>query len=187
MNEPKKILIITGAAPCVIDDLTALAMDDSQADFMAIGLDAVDRYPWPIRYCATYHPPDIPQIRARREALIGRVDFTIIFHEQRIKRIILNFAERRKERDNSYIIIAKHWTPSGSSSLLGVQAALAMGYRRIILCGCPLIGNNAKGGKYEKFQAGWEAVSNELAGRVRSMSGWTAEFLGRPTEEWLNE
>lgn len=194
MDTPQKLLIITGSAPCVIDDLTALprripAADDMAigldfmtalkseiprrilaADYMAIGLDAVDKYPWPIRYCATFHPAEIPQIRARREALIGRVDFAIISHERH------EFVE---------IFVGDWWQPSGSSSLLGVQAALRMGYKRIILCGCPLAGQNDKGGKYEGFRTGWEARKKDLVDCVRSMSGWTADFLGKPTEEWL--
>lgn len=179
MNEPKNILIITGAAPCVIDDLTALANGDTMphhvpvspmADFMVIGLDAVDKYPWRIKYVATYHPDEIPQIRKRRELAGGNTDYLMI----------------SQAPGPGVDIVEPYRSPSGSSSLLGVLAALRMGYRRIILCGCPLIGKNDKGGKYETFQAGWQAVSKELSGRVRSMSGWTAGFLGMPTEEWLN-
>ena len=170
MDATKKCLIITGSAPCVIDDLTALAMDDSRADFMAIGLDAIDKYCWPVKYVATYHPEDIPQILARREARIGRVDFAIVCHK------------RCKHVD---IVITDYWQPSGSSALLGVQAALRLGYRRIILAGCPLTGKNDKGGKYENFRNGWEARRKEIGDHVRSMSGWTAEFLGWPTKEWL--
>lgn len=191
MDTPQKTLIITGSAPCMLDDLTVLATAvsspspltgegrvrveclfpaPSECDFMAIGLDAVDKYGWPIKYVATYHPEDIPQILARREARIGRVDFTIICHVQ---------------CDHVDIVIKDYWTPSGSSALLGVQAALRMGYKRIILCGCPLIGKNDKGSKYESFRTGWEARKKELAACVRSMSGWTRDFLGAPTEEWL--
>ena len=171
MNEPKKILIITGAAPCVIADINALSFPEyCTVDWMAIGLDAVDKYNWPIKYVATYHPVDIPEIRKRRELAGGNTDYLLI----------------SQAPGPGVDIVEPFRPPSGSSSLLGVLAALRMGYRRIILCGCPLTGNNAKGSKYETFQAAWQAFSKELAGRVRSMSGWTAEFLGRPTEEWLN-
>jgi hypothetical protein len=60
-----------------------------------------------------------------------------------------------------------------------------MGYQRIILCGCPLIGKNDKAGSYETFRRGWEARRQELEDRVRSMSGWTREYLGAPDREWL--
>jgi hypothetical protein len=137
---------------------------------MAIGLDAVDKYRWPIRYCATYHPAEIPEIRRRREACGGNGDYQIISHEQ---------------RGGVQIYIADWWKPSGSSSLLGVQAAIRMGYTRIVLAGCPLTGKNAKNGDYENFRKGWEAHAKDLGDRVRSMSGWTLNFLGAPTDEWL--
>jgi hypothetical protein len=168
MNEQTNNLIITGSAPCVWIDIAAVPRVGA-FDLMAIGLDAVDKYLWPIKYVSTYHPVEIPQIRERREKIGGNVDYRVIS------------MEARPDVD----IVEPFRPPSGSSALLGVLAALRMGYRRIILCGCPMTGKNAAGGTYETFQKGWEARANEFMGRVRSMSGWTAEFLGAPTEEWL--
>ena len=176
MNEPKKMLIITGSAPCVMDDLHDLAAigdHQDQADLMALGLDAVDKYPWPIRYVATFHPEDIPEIFRRRTIAGGNRDFKVISHQQ---------------KDGVDIVISDYWDPSGSSALLGVQAALQMGYERIILCGCPLTGKDhtANGANnYEVYRKGWEVKKAELDGLVKSMSGWTRDILGSPTEEWL--
>jgi hypothetical protein len=168
----KSILIITGAAPCILDDLTALAMDDSQADFMAIGLDAVDKYSWPIKYMATYHPVEIPEIKARRESIGGNTDYIVISHEPKPGVDIIE------------PLLGGEC--SGSSALMGAQAAIKLGYRRIVLCGCPMTGKSVKNDNYETFRAGWEQKKKFLNGRVRSMSGWTKELLGAPTEEWLN-
>jgi hypothetical protein len=184
MTETIKNLIITGSAVCVLDDIRNIGKNIGDtlqqgvpdipypADFMAIGLDAVNKYAWPILYVATYHPEDIPDIRKRREAFGGNADFKIIGHDP-------------KHKEGVDIIINDYWTPSGSSALLGVQAALRMGYRRIIICGCPLTGKGPNGATYENFRNGWQHRIKELEGRVRSMSGWTREFLGSPTEEWL--
>ncbi len=169
MTEPTKNLLITGSHPDVLIDIAAVPRVCTY-DLLAVGLDAVDKYPWPIKYVATYHPAEIPKIRERRERLIGLVDFAIISHEQ---------------RDHVEIYIADWWKPSGSSALLGVQAALGLGYQKIILCGCPLTGKNLSGGGYETFRQGWEAHAGDLKDSVRSMSGWTADFLGHPTDEWL--
>jgi len=169
MADPQNNLIVTGSHPNVLADIASVPRAGA-FDFMAIGLDAVDKYAWPIRWCATFHPAEIPSIRARREGRIGRVDFSIISHEK---------------RDYVELFINDWWMPSGSSALLGVQAALRLGYRRIVLAGCPLTGKNIEGGDYENFRKGWEPRLKELGGRVRSMSGWTADFLGRPTDEWL--
>jgi hypothetical protein len=168
MNEPTNHLIITGASADVLIDIAGVPRVCSY-DFMAIGLDAVDKYVWPILYMATYHPVEIPEIRIRREKAGGNLDYKVISMEAR----------------DGVDILEPFRPPSGSSSLLGALAAIRMGYRRIILCGCPLDGKNATGGSYETFREGWKAFAGELAGRVRSMSGWTAELLGMPTEEWL--
>ncbi len=169
MNEPTNHLIITGSAPDVLIDIAGVPRVCSY-DFMAIGLDAVAKYAWPIKYMATYHPVEIPEIRKRREQAGGNTDYRVVSMEAR----------------DGVDIVEPFRPPSGSSSLLGVLAALRMGYRRIILCGCPLIGKNAAAGNYETFQAGWIERADEFQDRVRSMSGWTKKYLGRPTEEWLN-
>jgi len=165
------LLIITGSAPCVIDDLTALALDDSAADFMAVGLDAVDKYPWRIKYVVTYHPDEIPQFKPRRAKAGGNTDFLVISHI------------KQTEKGDPYAvdIVEPYQAPTGSSSLCGALAGIRLGYDRIVLCGCPL---DVK--PYLVFQAGWTAKLKEVAGRVRSMSGWTKDLLGEPTEEWLN-
>ena len=61
---------------------------------------------------------------------------------------------------------------SGSSSLLGVLAGMAMGYAEIILAGVPLDDK-----KYRVFRLGWPHYADQLRGRVRSLSGWTRDYL----------
>lgn len=172
MNSKNEIIIITGSAPNTLDDILAAhcILGDRPRLYMAIGLDAVDKYHWPIRYMATFHPAEIPQIKERRAAINANTDYEIISHES---------------RDGVAHCIGDWWKPSGSSTLLGVQAALRLGYNRIILCGCPLIGKNKESGSYENFQSGWIPRVREIDGRVRSMSGWTKGLLGAPTQEWL--
>lgn len=170
METQANILIVIGSAPGVQEDIASVP-GPCPRDYMAIGMDAVSLSSAPLRWLATFHPAEIPEIMKRRTALIGHVDFTIISHER---------------REHVAHCIDDWWKPSGSSALLGVQAALTvLGYRRIILCGVPLTGKNFAGGDYENFRKGWEPRLKELGGRVRSMSGWTADFLGRPDAGWL--
>ena len=165
-------LAVTGSAPCVLADIAALPRVCSY-DFLAVGMDAVHLYAWPVLYVATFHPADIPEIYRRRQVIGGNTDFKIISHER---------------REDVHITIGDYWKPSGSSALLGVEAALRLGYKRIVLAGCPLVGKNPAGNDYNlDFRKGWEPRIDVLSGRVRSMSGWTREFLGAPTEEWLME
>lgn len=164
-----KPLVITGSHPQVCDDINGLPKIGY--DFMAIGLDAVNKYHHNIKYCATYHPIEIPEIKERRRVFGGNTDFLFISHE---------------ERAGVDICIKDWWQPSGSSALLGAQAALRIGYTRIVLCGCPLAGSNGKHGAYDTFRQGWIKVMPAIKPYVRSMSGWTMERLGVPTQEWLN-
>lgn len=164
-------LCIVGSHPDVTNEIEAVPKYGAW-DVMAIGLDAVNKYLERILYVATYHPVEIEKIRERRRSVGGNLDYKVISHEK---------------HPGVDIIITDWWKPTGSSALLGVQAALRMGYRKIVLCGCPLIGINDKGSKYENFQSGWKKHREEVAPYVRSMSGWTREFLSMPTVEWLME
>jgi len=66
--------------------------------------------------------------------------------------------------------------------MLGVEAGMGMRYQKIILAGCPLAAKT----RYDEFHRGWQIRFETIKNYVRSMSGWTKELLGSPTEEWLN-
>lgn len=183
MEKNSKILIITGAAPCVMDDISAFLSlrGGSQTpwqsyDFMAIGYDAIDRYAWRIKYFATYHPSEIEMSMERRQNAGGNTDCLVISHQQ----------HPAKAGHDLVDMIVPCEPPSGSSALLGVLAGIKLGYEKIIVCGCPLTGKNDKGYDYANFQAGWTAKYDEIKAFARSMSGWTKELLGAPDEEWIN-
>ena len=153
----KKIILI-GAAPCVIADIEKVP-GYGEFDFLAIGMDAVNKGKWPVKFMATYHPEDIPEAVRRRKKIGGNVDYKVVSHEA----------------GPGIDIIEPYEAPSGSSALLATLFAIREGYELIILCGCPL--NEAA---YVCFQEGWTKMKGRLKGRVFSMSGWTREFLGDP-------
>lgn len=178
MRDTRNVLIIVGSAPCAQEDVAgALSLlheiqDMNDAfDVMAIGMDAVN-YIVHIDYFATYHTADIDEARIRREADGLNTDYKIIAHMQ------------YKEMVQTILPCNP---PSGSSALLGVLAGIKLGYRKIIVCGCPLIGKNAKGFDYANFQKGWTAKFAAIKDKTRSMSGWTKKLLGAPDEVWLND
>lgn len=86
----------------------------------------------------------------------------------------------------------------GSSGLLAVNVALnAFNADRVICCGIRLDRTPhfnaekeadvpAEWREAERYRARWRAVENDLDGRVKSVSGWTSEFLGKPDAAWLN-
>lgn len=77
----------------------------------------------------------------------------------------------------------------GTSSLYAVEVVLRR-YRagRVVLAGCPLddgphyYKRGALAPNLEFYRAGWLVALPELGGRVRSLSGWTAELLGSPRD-----
>jgi len=80
---------------------------------------------------------------------------------------------------------------NGSSALYGVRIALAHGARHVVVAGAPL---DAGPHCYEsislrrhltQYRAGWERARPDIAGRVRSLSGWTMSLLGYPDDRWL--
>lgn len=162
-----KPLVVIGSAPCLEADLKALGGIE-RFDVMAVGLSSVKAFPRPIQYVANNHPENIPAIA--------------------------EILKRRGDGDARMIaplpgpgvhIVEPYRPPTGSSAITGTLAALKLGYRKICLCGCPLTGNAPGGNPYEEFREGWQAKRDELAGIVKSMSGWTRELLGGPTGEWL--
>jgi hypothetical protein len=187
MNTPNKLLIIVGSAPCVQEDI-AVALASRHAsrftlheiDFMLIGLDSVDKCLWPAKYFATYHPVDIIPAKERRAKAGGNTDWIVI--SQVANNGLLEPKTIIYDVDMVIPLIGR----SGSSALLGIHAGIREGYLKIIVCGCPLTGKNDKGQSYSVFQKGWMAKHEEIKDNVRSMSGWTRELLGAPTEEWLS-
>ena len=79
----------------------------------------------------------------------------------------------------------------GSSGLFAVKVAIELGYSRIVLAGVPMAADGAHFFSDEAWTAArgylsaWNVRAKEMAGRVRSMSGWTARLLGEVDERWL--
>jgi hypothetical protein len=78
----------------------------------------------------------------------------------------------------------------GSSGAFACRIALALGYKKVILCGIPMDNRphiydmpetKLPWAEQDHCRSSWEwSKANEFQGRVKSMSGWTKELLGRP-------
>ena len=79
----------------------------------------------------------------------------------------------------------------GSSGLFAVQVARRKGHKKIIGVGVPMTVDDGHFTRHQKWQSaiafrqGWITHRQEIATCFRSMSGWTAETFGKPTETWL--
>lgn len=80
---------------------------------------------------------------------------------------------------------------AGSSGLFAAKVALEQGFGKIVTCGVPLdserthIARKRIWSAAHAFRSGWKRNHDKLRDKVRSMSGWTKEFLGAPSPEWL--
>jgi SAM-dependent methyltransferase len=85
---------------------------------------------------------------------------------------------------------SKEW--QGSTGLFAVQVAHHYEkHNKVIACGVPMLVEDGHFERHQKWQSaisfrmGWVRHKDELQTYFRSMSGWTAEIFGRPTEDWL--
>ena len=85
------------------------------------------------------------------------------------------------------------WNGNGTSGLGAVLCALFMGYERIVLAGMPLDNSPHNGEppwrrtfflkEVEKGEIHWPNAIKALNGKVKSLSGRTAQWLGAPSFE----
>lgn len=107
------------------------------------------RYLERIDFWCTYHPEKFWQEwRVKRSMKGGNCDFRELC-ERHVRNIPL----------------------SGSSALLGVLWGLGH-FGHVVVAGAPLSDE-----AYHSYRKGWENEAPHLAGRVRSLSGWTKTFL----------
>lgn len=160
--------LIIGSGPDVYDDVDAakqlgaydvtLGVNDAAYDFQ------------PVDWHVTLHPENFNKRRVA--PLVGHVALAGVDRA---------FTSRPKGAHNS-----------GSSGLFAVRFALEdLKATRIVLAGVPLdVSPHYFGGgdwaNARNFRLAWNFMftRGEL-NDVRSMSGWTAKLLGRPTPQWL--
>lgn len=180
----KNPIVLIGSAPCLYDDFDALPgwseWPPIKYDYMAIGTSVIARDEELLSLVSYIAALDIGEDMPKIQQVRGR---------RKIKLISWTPGE-----GVDLVVPYKYPSPqaitgwSGSSALLGALGALRLGYKKIILIGCPLVGDipATSGARYEMYQEGWRNREAEVKGKVKSLSGWTSQFLGKPTEGWLN-
>lgn len=83
----------------------------------------------------------------------------------------------------------------GSTALFAVYISIAMGYKKVVLAGCPMDSrghwwdpaqNEGPRWQGEAYQAWFEFDLSPEAEKVKSLSGYTSQILGVPRKEWVN-
>lgn len=131
----------------------------------------------------------------------GRVDHWVTMHPEQLPRWI----EARKAK--GFAPAGRYWharhrispveaTPieswGGSSGLLCVVVAFAIGCQRVVLAGVPMVKMSRHYDdprpwmEARQYWPVWERRRAQMQPRVRSLSGWTRDLLGPPTREWID-
>lgn len=175
--------LILGGAACVWKD-AKLALRMFTPDVVIAINDMIAQWPTRIDYACTLHPEKLAQWLADRKANgYSAVTETWSHRNQAALRGGAQYPAVKH--------VAVDW--SGSSGLFAVKVARLEKLAPIILAGVPLVNTESHfvrerpWGAASAFHGGWRKRQKEIAPYVRSMSGWTAELLGKPTVGWLQD
>lgn len=177
----REILLIVGDASGVIKDLSKFLDFGVVFDTMAINY-SPKIIPWPIQHFVAGDSQD-KDMKAMAKAMTNGC----------IKHCW-------NPDTGTFDVYWKRTTPgwNGTTANLCVKIGIALGYTRLILAGVPidssgnwyapiLKDNDIKKNKNHKYHLWkWTEIASRPVGRlIRSMSGNTAELLGKPTKNWL--
>jgi hypothetical protein len=184
-TKPRTALVI-GGAKCVWADIEA-ATDIGEFQGVVACNDAGVYWRGHLDAWVTLHPEKMHQwIAERAENGLPPARMTVTY-DTLSKRIAFT-----PDRLVPYLLPGQQ--SSGSSGLFAVKVALQdLGFDKAVCCGIPMTAKQAHFFKpadwhgAKRHQAGWVEAHRYLAGRVTSMSGWTVDLLGKPTEEWFHE
>lgn len=174
-----KRALVMGGAQCVYDDIEA-AIRLFKPDLFIAVKDIWMTYPT-VHHLVTFHIDRIPgELKKRRQLHLADPLCCWTYPSATVP--TLPFPVR------------KVGVKGGSSGLMGVQCALKLECTHIVIAGIPLDPHqphfhNRKHRQPWKeatvMQPFWIDMVPEFNNRVRSMSGWTRELLGKPTRKWL--
>lgn len=168
------VALILGGAPSVFDEAHEAAVLLNRRHVVVAANLAGIEWLGPLAAWATLHPEHLPTWRRQRKGPAAARHFTPGGPKAP------EWAETAPER----------WP--GSSGLYAVQVALfELGATGAILCGIPM---DADAGHFTG-RAQWESVTGYrrafaqalpvIGARTRSLSGWTRELFGPPTQAWI--
>jgi len=186
MAERPSVALILGGAKCVFEDIDA-ALDLGEYDYTIAINDIGARWLGHVDVWATLHFEKLPQWISDRQARGGKPVKQYFTHNEKSSPANFKGIQTQYRFDGQ--------TKSGSSGLFAVKVALVdLNIDKAVLCGIPMLEKEAHFFRPEadwkgaaSHRRGWEQTKNIIEHRVRSMSGWTRELLGAPTDEWLRE
>jgi len=183
MTKPKTALVLGGAESVFTDAERAFSM--FTPDGVVAVNDMIALWPNKLTHACTLHGEKLLEWQTARKAAKRNADYETVYFER----------PRGKGGPKIDVIVSDRWPhlDSGSSGLYAVKVMLDLGFDRIVLAGVPMTQGGGHFVRHEpwdahdRFRGAWVGAIPHIAGRVRSMSGWTQEILGSPTPEWLHQ
>lgn len=181
-----KTALVLGGAATVWDDAAA-ALDLGKPDIVVACNDISARWAGPVDYMVTLHPEKLLGWQDERRRRGYSEPAFVVSHEKP------EGFEAGRAYPRVDFAVDYRWPGmegSGSSGLFAVKVALTAA-DRVILAGVPMdpaaahFFHPARWAEWESFTDAWHRAMPFIKDRVRSMGGWTADLLGRPTTEWL--
>ena len=172
--------LILGGANCVWDDVEAACKLGKFQAIVAVN-DVGAEYPEHVDIWCSLHPDKLPAWAKQRADNGYRPAGMLVGHADKKSAGFL---------DETTPYQWPGMSGSGSSGLFAVKVALEHGYNRVVLCGVPMekrphFFKKEPWPQVDSFTAAWKTSINNYSEFTRSMSGWTAELLGKPTKKWL--
>lgn len=180
--------LVLGGAQTLWRDVTG-ALDLGEFDLVVACNDASEVWPGHLDAAVSLHAEKFGYWMERRARAGRPMPDAVIGHAEagkgilRISELVTGFVEYRFQGQ----------ADSGSSGLFALRYALdVLEADRAVLCGVPMneVGAHffdlTPWGAAQSHRRGWSQALPQIADRARSMCGWTADLLGKPTKEWLD-
>lgn len=171
-----RVAICLGGAEGVLDEFKqAVSLITGKERVVFACNDQIASFPEHINFACTLHPQKLPFWLSER------------------KRLGLNVPRETWAHRPGEGVTHSTQDWSGSSGLFMVKIAIEKGFQKILLCGIPLVAERTHFVRRKKwdqataFRRGWNTNYRSYARFTRSMSGWTAQKVGLPDKDWLEE
>lgn len=173
------VALCLGAAECLDADLKAV-LELCEPDFIIACNDAIPHWPGRLDAAVSLHPD---HQEARRNLRMARG------YPDPDEWLVAPYQAADWQSVIDYLVPGMFG--SGSSGLFAVKVGLFdFGADKAICAGIPLDPTlHCNGGDAftlaQTYRDVWKTIPRHLRRRIRSISGWTADYLGQPDKAWL--
>jgi hypothetical protein len=176
--QPKDNLLLLGDSPSLYYDLAEFEnLNIKIYDVMVVNVAGV-KFLDDIQHWVTCHP----QFFKEPEPIYGYIAYGFWERERKNYNGNTDYVRHTSVKLNGhYDCLWSFDGLGGGSGLLAVRIALELGYRKIIIGGISLTDG------YFLYREDFIINKSLMDGKVKALSGFLQELLGRPENEWLEK